>query len=65
MNKEKKKIVLVMLATCAVYLIATITAVLFLWFLFNGDFARAGIILLLELFLFVIGRELRRMLWVK
>lgn len=54
-----------MLATCAVYLIATITAVLFLWFLFNGDFARAGIILLLELFLFVIGRELRRMLWVK
>ncbi len=63
--EHRKKMFMTMLAICAVYLIATCTAVLFLYLLFQGDFARAAIVLLLELFIFVIGRELRRMLWVK
>ncbi len=54
-----------MLAICAVYLIATCTAAVFLYLLFHGDFGRAAIVLLLELFIFVIGKELRRMIWVK
>lgn len=63
--EHRKKMFMTMLAICAVYLIATCTAVLFLYLLFQGDFARAAIVLLLELFIFVIGRELRHMLWVK
>ncbi len=63
--KHRKKMFIIMLAICAVYLIATCTAAVFLYLLFHGDFGRAAIVLLLELFIFVIGKELRRMIWVK
>ena len=61
----RKKMFMTMIAICVVYLIATCTAALFLYLLFQGDFSRAAVVLLLELFLFIIGRELRRMIWVK
>lgn len=63
--EHRKKMFMTMLAICVVYLIATCTAILFLYLLFQGDFSRAAVVLLLELFLFIIGRELRRMIWVK
>ncbi len=63
--EHKKKMFMIMLAICVVYLIATCTAAVFLYLLFQGEFARACIVLLLELFIFVIGKELRRMIWVK
>jgi hypothetical protein len=63
--EHRKKMFMTMLAICAVYLFATCTAILFLYLLFQGEFIRAGIVLLIELFIFTIGRELRRTLWVK
>jgi hypothetical protein len=43
----------------SIYLVAIITGITFLVFLVTGEFIKAGIVLLIELCLFYIGKTLR------
>jgi len=63
--EKRKKMLVTMLLICIVYLFATCTAILFLYLVYQGEFLEASIVLLIELFLFLIGKELRNSIWVK
>jgi hypothetical protein len=61
--KYKEKVMLMMICICGVYLIAACTGILFVLFLIKGKWIAAITVLILELCLFYLGRELRRKLW--
>ena len=63
--KTKKKIIITLAMILSIYIIAIITGVMFIVFLIQGNFIRAGIVLIIELLLFYIGRELRREIWIR
>jgi hypothetical protein len=60
---KKQKVVSLMVCIVAIYVIALATGLAFVVFLFKGEFIRAGIVLLIELGIFFIGKTLRRQLW--
>jgi nicotinamide riboside transporter PnuC len=63
--ETKKKIIITLAMILSIYIIAIITGVMFIVFLIQGNFIRAGIVLIIELLLFYIGRELRREVWIR
>tara|TARA_Y100000361_G_C11097832_1_gene310168 strand:- start:332 stop:520 length:189 start_codon:yes stop_codon:yes gene_type:complete len=58
--ERKQKIIMLLIFIAAIYLVAIATGFAFLYYLFSGQFLMAISVLLLELCLLFIGKELRK-----